>query len=222
MKKILNLTINSIKKANLIKFIIASFLFAILAVTIFIMSITWITAIFIEIDTVWLKNFLVALAGIIGTIGGWFMLPSLVMLISGIFQENIIANVEKKYYPNNCREKEPRLFADLHYDIKFILMSLTVNILLLPTYLFGVGIFLGIIANTYLLGREFFENSAGYHIGKKEAYHLGKKHKKTVYINGFIITLASLTPFLNLITPVLATVWMTHIYNRKFLNSKNN
>lgn len=217
-----NLTVETIKRAKLAKFIFLSVILALICIMLFVLAISSLTAIFVNIETTWLKALLVGTVSILGSVGGWFLLPSVVILISGIFQENIIDHVEKIYYPDRVRKSEPKFFAELPHDIKFALLSASINILILPLYLFGIGIFVAIAVNTYLLGREFFENVAGYHLGKKNAYKLGKQHPKSVYLNGFIFTLASITPFLNLVTPVVATVWMTHIYHRDIYDKLEN
>ena len=101
------------------------------------------------------------------------------------------------------------LFADL----KFTLWALFLNLLVLPLYLFGVGVLVSILLNSYLLGREFFEAVAGYHIGKPQAHKLGQQHRATVYGGGFAITLMTLVPLLNLFVPIIAIVWMVHVYH---------
>ena len=67
--------------------------------------------------------------------------------------------------------------------------------------------------NSYLIGREFFESAAGYHIGKVKAKNLGCQNRKVVYTGGFIITIMTLVPLLNLFVPIIAVVWMVHIYH---------
>jgi len=66
---------------------------------------------------------------------------------------------------------------------------------------------------SYLLGREFFETAAGYTIGKKEASVLRNKHQIKVYTGGLMLTLMSLVPLLNLFIPIIAVVWMVHLYH---------
>ncbi|MDY6863312.1 MAG: hypothetical protein SV062_10040 [Thermodesulfobacteriota bacterium] len=106
------------------------------------------------------------------------MLPAIIPLIAGIFQEKAIHKVELVYYPDSTRKKEPKFFPDFKHDITFTIWALFLNILVLPSYFFGIDFIISILLNTYLLGREFFESAAGYHLGKANAKKLGKKIKE--------------------------------------------
>ena len=86
-------------------------------------------------------------------------------------------------------------------------------LLVVPFYFFGICFALYILLNIYLLGREFFESAAGYHLGKPLARELGRKHKKMVYGSGFVITMLTLIPGVNLFAPIIAVVWMVHLYH---------
>jgi CysZ protein len=99
------------------------------------------------------------------------------------------------------------------HDLGFTLRALFLNILVLPLYFFGIGFIVSIVLNSYLLGREFFIAAAGYHLGKPAAGNLARRHRKTVYGGGFVITLLTLVPVVNLFMPILATVWMVHVYH---------
>ena len=67
--------------------------------------------------------------------------------------------------------------------------------------------------NTHLLGREFFESEAGHHHGKPEARQMLKQNRAAVYAGGLVITLLTLTPIVNLFMPLVAVVWMVHLYH---------
>jgi CysZ protein len=141
------------------------------------------------------------------------MLPALVVLIAGMFQERTIDRVERAYYPDEVRKEEPRFWPDVKHDIRFTLWALFLNILVLPLYFIGIGFIVSIALNSYLLGREFFEGAAGYHVGKPEAEKLGQQNKAAVYGGGLVITLMTLLPGVNLFVPIFAIVWMVHVYH---------
>jgi len=50
-------------------------------------------------------------------------------------------------------------------------------------------------------------------MGKPKAKDFGGKHKTAMYFGGLVITLMTLVPVLNLFVPILATVWMVHVYH---------
>jgi len=211
-------SIQTLKKASLFGFIVISAVIAVFVVFAAAAGITWLSAELISFETKWIDNLVTGIIGIASGIGGWFMLPALIVLISGMFQEKVIHRVESVYYPRKMRSEQPKFWPDFLHDVKFTLWALLLNILVLPFYFFAAGFFISIALNSYLLGREFFESAAGYHIGKAGAKELGARYKGTVYGGGFAITLMTLVPFLNILVPILAVVWMVHVYH--FIQNK--
>ncbi len=162
----------------------------------------------------WLGKLLVGTVSLLAGIGGWFLLPVLTILIGGLFQEWVVQRVETHEYPGSGWRGAPGFLHNLPHDLRFTLLALFLNLLILPFYLLGIGFLLSIALNSYLLGREFFENVAGLHIGKPAARQLGRRHRAAVYGGGLVITMTTLTPVLNLFVPILASVWMVHLFHR--------
>jgi CysZ protein len=212
-------TIRSLKEANLFKLMFACAVMAVIIVSIFVVCITWITTNIINFEIGWVNTLFNWVISIVYGIGGWFMLPAFTVIVSSIFQEKAINQVETVYYPESRTRKELNFWTDLLHDIKFTFFVLFLNLLILPLYFLGIGFALSILLNSYLLGREFFESSAGYHLGKQKAKELGQQNKFSVYSGGFAITVMTLIPLLNLFVPIIAIVLMVHVYHG--LNSKN-
>jgi CysZ protein len=206
-------TFNSIIKARLWGFMLTCAVLGIAVVICMVGLVTWLSAVFVHIQIGWLDTSVNWMVGLLAGIGGWFMLPALIVLIGGVFQEKTIDRVERAYYPDRLRQKPPGFWPDIFHDVQFTMWALFLNILVLPLYLLGIGFMVAIVLNSYLMGREFFESAAGYHIGKPKARELGQKHKIAMYSGGLVITLMTLVPVLNLFVPILATVWMVHIYH---------
>jgi len=210
-------TLRSVTRAKLLALMLLCALLAFLVVVSMVIGITWLTANLVTLKQGWLDTSFSWLAGIVSGIGGWFMLPALVVLISGAFFEVTIRRVELADYPDKIRQGEPRFWPDIVHDINFTLKAIFLNVLVVPFYFIGIGFILTVLVNSYLLGREFFESAAGYHLGKVKARELGRRNRKLVYGSGLIITLLSLVPVLNLFAPIVAIVWMVHLYH--FLSS---
>jgi len=206
-------TLRSLAGARLVGLMILCAFLAVLVVVVLIIGITWLTANLITIERGWLDATVNWVVGIVLGIGGWFMLPALVVLLSGVFQEITIQRVEQVEYPDKIRETEPHIWPDLVHDIRFTLKALFLNLLVLPFYLVGIGFVLSIALNSYLLGREFFESAAGYHLGKPKARELGRRHKGLIYSSGLVLTMLTLVPVLNLFSPIVAVVWMVHVFH---------
>ena len=206
-------TFASVSKAGLYWLMLACAGLAMLVVIAAFSGINGLTAWLVHFDASWLNWLVKGTVGIAAGIGGWFMLPALTVLIGGVFQETAIDRVERIYYPDKVRQEGPRFWPDIIHDIKFTVWAVFLNILVLPFYLFGIGLFVSIALNTYLLGREFFESAAGYHLGKPRAMRLESDNKLAVYGGGFIITMVTLIPLVNLFIPIIAVVWMIHVYH---------
>jgi CysZ protein len=188
-------------------------LLGILTVLTCVGGLTWLSARAVHISIPYVGTAVHVLLGGIYTVVGWFMLPSLVILIAGMFQETVIHRVESAHYTDHRSDRSPRFWPDLKHDILFTLTAVGLNVCILPFYMIGIGPFLSVLLNSYLLGREFFENAAGYHMGKAEARRLGRNHKTAVYLGGFVITCLTLIPVINLFMPIIAIVWMVHLYH---------
>ncbi len=210
---LLRKTLRSVTRARLLALMLLCALLALLVVVSMAIGITWLTANMISFEQGWLDTLLNWFAGIVSGIGGWFMLPALVVLISGAFLEVTIHRVELAEYPDKTRQTEPHFWPDIVHDVHFTLKAILLNILVVPFYFIGIGFFLTILVNSYLLGREFFESAAGYHLGKVKARELGRQNRKLVYGSGLVITLLSLMPVINLFAPIVAIVWMVHLYH---------
>lgn len=204
-------TLESVTKARLPGLMVACAGLAVAVVIVLVTIITSLTAHLVNLETGWLDSLVNWIVGGITGIAGWFMLPAFVVLIAGMFQEKTIDRVERVYYPDEVRSQEPRFWPDLRHDIRFTLWAMSLNMLVLPFYLFGIGFVISIALNSYLLGREFFESAAGYHLGKPEAKAMGEQNRGTVYAGGLVITLMTLMPVVNLFVPILAIVWMVHV-----------
>jgi len=206
-------TVHSVTQPRLVVLMFLCAFLAIVVVALLVAAITWLTAGLVTLEHHWLDTTINWLVGIISGIGGWFMLPVLVVLISGAFQEITIHRVELAEYPEKVRTREPGFWTDIVHDIRFTLKAVGLNLLVLPFYFIGIGFVLSVLLNSYLLGREFFEAAAGYHLGKPMARELGRRNRKQVYSSGFVITLLTLLPIANLFVPIIAVVWMVHLYH---------
>ncbi len=180
---------------------------------ILVVALTWLTAHLITIDMKWLDAVFTASVGILTGVGGWFMLPSLIVFVAGFFQDAAIRRVEWKYYPQAAPRVELPFWPELLHDLRFTAWSILLNLLILPFYFVGIGFVMSVALNGYLVGREFFESAAGYHLGKAQAKEFGRQHQKTMFGGGLVITLLTLTPGLNLFVPLIAVVWMVHVYH---------
>jgi len=206
-------TITSFSKAKLFSLMFACAALAVTSVIILASGVTALSVHFTQFDTDWINTVFSWGTGILSGVVGWFILPVFMVIFAGVFQEVTIYRVEQTFYPDDIRTVAPRFWPDLWHDVKFTAKALLLNIIILPLYLFGIGFFISILLNSYLLGHEFFESAAGYHLGKTSAKELSKQNKPVIYGSGFVIAMMTLIPVLNLFMPIIAIVWMVHVYH---------
>ena len=102
--------------------------------------------------------------------------------------------------------------------IPFLILSLSaigLNLLALPLLAvlvfippLNLVVFYGL--NGYLLGREYYELVALRRMDLRQAGALRHRYAVPIFLAGVLITFFSTVPFLNLLTPVLATAFMVH------------
>lgn len=152
-------------------------------------------------------------AGIL--IGLVFLVPPVVALVAGLFQDGVAERVEDRYYPADPPGRELPAATSLFLALRFAALALLVNIgalllLLIP----GINILAWWIANGYLLGREYFEFAAMRFRSIPEARALRQQYSVRIFIAGLLIAAFMAIPILNLATPIVASAFMVHIYKR--------
>jgi CysZ protein len=169
----------------------------------------------IEIDNQNLDFVATIIASFGIVIGLVFLVPPVTSLMAGIFLDEIAATVERTHYPQDAPGRDLPLGQSILMSVKFFGVVVLVNIgvlvlLLLP----GVNIVLYLIANGYLLGREYFELAAARFHGVEAARALRRRHAPTVFLGGVLIAGFVAIPILNLATPLVATAFMVHLQKR--------
>lgn len=151
---------------------------------------------------------------IVAFVFSWLLLPTLVPLIAAFFQETIADRIEAHEYPEYSPPAIQRPLAkELWEDTKFVLFLIFINILMLPTFLLGIGAIAYFFVNSYFVGREFFETAATRHVGRTTAKELRKRNSILVLFGGSAIVLLSITPILNFTAPFIGVALMVHLFH---------
>ena len=99
--------------------------------------------------------------------------------------------------------------------LKTALLALLVYLVAVPLLLFaGFGFIIFFVANSYLLGREYFLLAAMRFHSVEEAKALRKRHHGTVVLAGAFIAAFVSIPILNLATPLFGMAFMTHMHKK--------
>lgn len=138
-----------------------------------------------------------------------------VSLVASFFLESIAAKIEAQDYPADPPGRDQPVLQSLWVAIRFTVVLIVVNVIALPFYLVpGFNLALFWVVNGYLLGREYFELVALRHLAPDAALALRNRHRLRVFVAGVTIAAFATVPFLNLLTPLFATVFMVHISKR--------
>jgi len=163
----------------------------------------------------WLETVISILAGLGLIIGLAFLIGPVTALFAGIFADEIAAEVERRHYPADPPGRDVPFLESIRGTIAFTGIVILVNLIALILLLVpGVNLIAFFVGNGYLLGREFFEAAARRFYPRDEARALRRAHMIRVFIGGFAIAAFMAVPFLNLLTPLFATAFMTHLFKR--------
>jgi len=166
-----------------------------------------------------LDTFLPWIGGALTVLIGFVFFPSTIMVIGGLFSDEIIAIIEEKHYPKNIGTNRVPLLISIRTGLTLIIIATIINICLLPFYalgmlLPGLSFVIFYLGNGYLIGRELFENVAQRHLPVNEAQKLRKRYFLKILLGGGLITFVATIPLINLATPLLGAGFMVHLYHK--------
>jgi CysZ protein len=153
------------------------------------------------------------MAGLGIVTGALFLMPAVTAFVGSFFVDEVAGLVEREYYPAEPPGHALPIFRALIEGIKIALLALVVYLFALPFVLFaGFGIIILFLANSYLLGREYFELAAMRFRPVPEAKALRKTHAGYVFLAGMVIAVFVSIPVVNLATPIFAMAFMVHVH----------
>ena len=142
------------------------------------------------------------------------MLVALTLMLDDIAQA-----VERRHYPERAAAREQPIGEAVMAALAFAAVMLLLNLLALPFYLLllfvpPLNLFVFYLLNGYLLGREYFELVAARRFDAAGVRRLRRKYRGRVMLAGVVIAFLLTVPIVNLVTPVVATGFMLHVFER--------
>jgi CysZ protein len=136
-------------------------------------------------------------------------------LFGTFFLDRVASRIEARDYPSKA-PLPTRFWPALKAGMRLAGMVLGADLLLLPLDigLPGLGQFLSLLANGWLLGWEYFELAGLRHLPVTQVDLLRKSHGWQVWGGGVMIALLSEIPLLDLIAPLFGTALMVHLFHR--------
>jgi CysZ protein len=161
----------------------------------------------------WLDGTLAVLGSLGAVVLAWLLFPLVIAVGLGLFADEVILAVERRHYPDLPPAPGMGLTQSTLGAIRFALVAVALNLLVLPLYLLpGANVVLYFALNGYLLGREYFEQVAQRRLDWRAVAQLRRAARARLWWAGVWIAALLTVPVLNLIAPVLATCFMVHLF----------
>lgn len=142
----------------------------------------------------------------------FFLMSPVTAAFAGLFLDQIAEKVEERHYPLDPRGSALPMGRAIVIALQFFIVMLVVNLAVLPMVFFGVGAFVLVAANAYLIGREYFEMVAMRHMPLEEAKQMRRENSPVIFIAALLPAFMSLVPVLNLAVPLFSTSYFTHLF----------
>ena len=173
-----------------------------------------------------------ALIAFLVTFGlGWFLFRAVAIFVMGIFSDEVVDLVERKYFPAAAARAKPvGIGRGMRLGLASAGRAIGYNLLALPVYIgllvTGVGMIVAVIAvNGLLLGRDLQDMVMARHRGERRGQ--GRQSgispdammrplaRPTRIALGLIVALLFLVPFVNLLAPVLGAAMAVHLVHAR-------
>jgi len=146
----------------------------------------------------------------------WYLFPAVVTAVGSLMLDSVVEAVEKRHYPEKQMVTGLTFRQSVLPTIKLLGVTVGYNLLILPLFLvpplWPAIPFIFIALNGYLLSREYFELVALRRLSPLEAKSMYNRWKTPLFIGGLGFAFMLSIPLLNLITPVIATAAMVHLF----------
>jgi len=160
----------------------------------------------------WLLSIMASLGIITGAL---FLMPTITAFVGSFFVDETAEAIEREYYPAEPVGRALPFFRAMIEGLKIAALTLVVYFCALPFIFFaGLGVIILFLANSYLLGREYFELAAMRFHPAYEAKAMRKTNAAYVFLAGMVIAVFVSIPVVNLATPIFAMAFMVHIHKQ--------
>ena len=159
-------------------------------------------------------------AGMAGTFAAillavWLFVP-VAILVATLFVERVAAAVERRWYPGLPPARGAPLDAQLWDGVVLGVQVVAWQaVALILTPLLGAGLVLGLLVAAWAIGRGLFVAVAMRRMSRPAALALYVRRRPAVLAQGFLLALAGMVPFLNLIVPLLGIAAMVHLLDQE-------
>jgi len=164
----------------------------------------------------WVNTFLELAVPVFLVFLPFFLGAPVAAFFASMFLEEVAKKVEARYYPTDPVAVGAPFGTLLFTGLRLTLLVVLADVVMLPADIAvpGVAEFATVLINGLLLGREYFELAALRHLKRSAADALRKRHSGSIFWAGVVISVLTVVPIVNLITPLFAAAFMVHLYKR--------
>lgn len=163
----------------------------------------------------WLQTTASVIAGLGLLVGSIFFVAPVSALVAGFFVDELAELVERDIDPGGTPGQPLSIAQSAWLGVRFGLLSLAVTLLALILLLVpGINAVAFLAANSYLLGRQYFEFAALRFRPVAEVTALRRANWLTVLTAGLCVALFVSVPLLNLLTPLFGTSLLVRVHRR--------
>jgi CysZ protein len=164
----------------------------------------------------WVNRFLELATPILLVLAVFFLGTPVAAIFATIFLDRIAAKVDAHFYPNDPKARGTPFVSGAAEAVRLIALALLINVALLPVDVGvpGVAEVATVIANGWLLGREFFELASLRHLSRQQSDALRRRHSGKIFAGGLLISVLTVIPVLDLIAPFFGSALMAHLFKR--------
>jgi len=168
------------------------------------------------LGSIWVNRFLELTAPFVLILAVFFLGAPVAAIVGSLYLDRIAARVDAHFYPDDPKAPGTPLATSVGEALRLILLSLVINVALLPVDVGvpGLSEAATIIANGWLLGREFFELASLRYLSRQESDALRRRHAGRIFLAGLLISILSAIPFVDLIAPFFGSALMAHLFKR--------
>jgi CysZ protein len=160
----------------------------------------------------WLGPIIAIVAGLGLLVAFIVLAPPVTAIFAGLFLDHVAAMVERTHYPEDSAGRSLPAILSLVTAMRFALVVLAVNLVALPFLLIGIGAVAMLIANAYILSREYFELISRRHLSRQQTDALRQRHFREIFVAGFLPAVLMFLPFANIFVPIFSTSYFTHFF----------
>jgi CysZ protein len=160
----------------------------------------------------WLTTVLSIITGLGLIAAFFFVMAPVTAMFAGIFLDQVAERIERRDYPRDPAGRPLPFPMSMIMGLQFALLVLVVNLAMLPTFFLGFGAVAMVLANAYLLGREYFTMVGARHMDIREAAELRRDNAARVFAAGLIPAGLAVIPLVNVLVPIFSTAYFVHIF----------